>query len=110
MEVLLEFKQKLQKGLKVALNYSFIILGMVVAFTVGYYYDTLKEMGSQGKPEFIKRKDVTIAIDESSNLMIIKKQNGSYTLLQDSVGQAIFDLYAKNIWSQHQPKTDPETK
>jgi hypothetical protein len=106
MEVFSEFKQKLQKGLKVTLNYSFIILGMIVSFTIGYYYDALKEIGNQGKPEFIKRKDVTIAIDESSNLMVIKKVDGSYTLLQDSVGQAIFDLYAKNIWSQHQPSSN----
>lgn len=81
---------------------------MIVSFTIGYYYDALKEMSNQGKPEFIKRKDVTIAIDESSNLMVIKKVDGSYTLLQDSVGQAIFDLYAKNIWSQHQPSSNDE--
>jgi hypothetical protein len=51
----------------------------------------------------IKRSDVTIAIDENSNFMIITKEDGTYTLLEDSIGRAIFDIYVKNIWTQNQP-------
>jgi hypothetical protein len=41
--------------------------------------------------------------------MIIAKNDGTYTLMEDSIGRAIFDIYAKNIWSQHQPSTTPVT-
>ena len=103
LEQLQEIKEKALKVLKVALNYSLIILGMSVFFTLGYYYKDIKTYSQKSKPVYIKRSEVTIAIDENSNFMIIAKNDGTYTLMEDSIGRAIFDIYAKNIWSQHQP-------
>lgn len=102
-EKIQEISEKLKKALKVMLNYSLIILGMSVFFTLGYYYKDLKSYSTRSKPQYIKRSEVTIAIDEHSNFMIIAKNDGTYTLMDDSIGRAIFDIYAKNIWSQHQP-------
>jgi hypothetical protein len=106
-EQLQEIKEKALKALKVVLNYSLIILGMSVFFTLGYYYKDIKTYSQRTKPVYIKRSEVTIAIDENSNFMIIAKNDGTYTMMEDSIGRAIFDIYAKNIWSQHQPATDP---
>jgi hypothetical protein len=102
-EQLQEIKEKALKVLKVVINYSLIILGMSVFFTVGYYYKDIKTYSQRTKPVYIKRSEVTIAIDENSNFMIIAKNDGTYTMMEDSIGRAIFDIYAKNIWSQHQP-------
>ena len=102
-EQLQEIKEKVLKALKVVLNYSLIILGMSVFFTLGYYYKDIKTYSQRTKPVYIKRSEVTIAIDENSNFMIIAKNDGTYTMMEDSIGRAIFDIYAKNIWSQHQP-------
>lgn len=104
-EKIQEISEKLKKVLKVMFNYSLIILGMSVFFTLGYYYKDLKSYSSRSKPQYIKRSEVTIAIDENSNFMIIAKNDGTYTLMDDSIGRAIFDIYAKNIWSQHQPQS-----
>lgn len=109
MKELQEIKEKAVKALKVVLNYSLIILGMSVFFTLGYYYKDLKSYANRTKPQYVKRSEVTIAIDENSNFMIITKNDGTYTLMEDSIGRAIFDIYAKNIWSQHQPATAPVT-
>ena len=106
-EKIQEISEKLKKALKVAVNYSLIILGMSVFFTLGYYYKDLKSYANRSKPEYIKRSEVTIAIDENSNFMIIAKNDGTYTMMDDSIGRAIFDIYAKNIWSQHQPAIAP---
>jgi len=51
----------------------------------------------------VNKNEVNIAIDESNNLIIIDNESGKYTIYQDSIGQTIFKLYAKNIWR-------PETK
>lgn len=91
--------EKMKKPVKVFLHYFIITVAMIACFTVGYYFNTLKSYTNH-KPEVIKRSDVTIAIDENSNFMIIAKEDGTYTLLEDSVGRAIFDIYAKNIWAQ----------
>jgi hypothetical protein len=48
----------------------------------------------------VKRADVKLAIDENNHLLIISKNDGSYTVYQDSIGYTIFNLYAKNIWGQ----------
>jgi len=105
-----EIMEKVKNIFKVALNYSLIILGMSVFFTLGYYYKDLKSYSKKSKPEYIKRSEVTIAIDENSNFMIIAKNDGTYTMMEDSIGRAIFDIYAKNIWSQHQPATTVSPK
>jgi hypothetical protein len=52
------------------------------------------------KPVSVKRADVKLAIDENNHLLIISKNDGSYTVYQDSIGYTIFNLYAKNIWGQ----------
>ena len=105
-----EIMEKVRNIFKVVLNYSLIILGMSVFFTLGYYYKDLKSYSKKSKPEYIKRSEVTIAIDENSNFMIIAKNDGTYTMMEDSIGRAIFDIYAKNIWSQHQPATTVSPK
>jgi hypothetical protein len=101
MELLIEFWNKLKSGIKVLLNYLYIILGMGVFFTLGYYYNTLKELSKLGKPEFITREEVTVAIDENNNFMIIDKTKGTYIILEDQIGTVIFNVYAKNLWGQH---------
>ena len=103
-----EIMEKVKSIFKVTLNYSLIILGMSVFFTLGYYYKDIKTYSQRTKPEYIKRSEVTIAIDENSNFMIITKNDGTYTMMEDSIGRAIFDIYAKNIWSQHQPAVSPK--
>jgi cellobiose-specific phosphotransferase system component IIC len=100
-----EIMQKVKGIFKIFLNYSLIILGMLVFFTLGYYYKDIKSYSEKSKPIYIKRSEVTIAIDENSNFMIIAKDDGTYTMMEDSIGRAIFDIYAKNIWSQHQTVT-----
>jgi hypothetical protein len=104
-EQLQQIKEKALKILKVILHYSLVILGMSMFFTLGYYYKDLKSYSVKHKPVTIRRSEVTLAIDENSDFMIITKNDGTYTLLDDSVGRAIFDIYAKNIWSQHTPVT-----
>jgi len=105
-----EIMEKVKNIFKVVLNYSLIILGMSVFFTLGYYYKDIKSYSKKNEPVYIKRSEVTIAIDENSNFMIITKNDGTYTMMEDSIGRAFFDIYAKNIWSQHQPATTVSPK
>lgn len=97
-----KLKSDIKKWLKVFFHYSLVIIGMFVCFTIGYYYKDLKTYINK-KPEVIKRSEVTLAIDEGSNFMIISKGNGTYIMLEDSIGRAIFDMYATSMWST---KTD----
>lgn len=46
----------------------------------------------------VDKDEVNIAIDESNNLIVIDNETGKYTIYQDSIGQTIFKLYARNVW------------
>lgn len=94
-----KLKSDIKKWVKVFFHYSLIIIGMLSCFIIGYYYRDLKTYMNR-KPEVIKRSEVTLAIDEGSNFMIISKGNGTYIMLEDSIGRAIFDMYATSIWSK----------
>lgn len=82
-------------------HYIVHIIGLSVGFTLGYYYHVFDEIKSKDQQTKIvnevTRSSVSIAIDDHSNLLIINKTTGDYTIYQDSVGVSIFNLYAKTI-------------
>jgi hypothetical protein len=75
-----------------------LCLTMVGAFVGGFIYR--KE--TTPKPitiEMVKvdKAKVNLALDENNHLIVIEKATGNYTIYDDSIGVAIFKLYARNI-------------
>jgi hypothetical protein len=98
---------KIKEILKKALNYLYVIVVSTVCFIIGFYFNFIVEVINGGKsndPKFINKDEITLAIDEYENLILIDKKDGSYNVYQDSVGISIFNLYAKNIWNSHTQK------
>lgn len=94
--------QKVKLFVKHFMFYVVFVLSLTVGFSVGYYYNTLKEYKKNiYAPEVVLKKNVTLAIDEQNNMIIINKTDGSYVLYEDSIGYTIFNFYAKDIWGQH---------
>lgn len=102
-EKLKKLLEKSKVVLKHITIYSIIGIACIASFLIGRYYDRMVHKNS--KVEFqvqkVKSSDVDLAIDQSDNLIIIDNKTGNYTIYQDSVGRAIFSLYAKNVWGQH---------
>jgi hypothetical protein len=94
-----------KKILKSVTIYSIIGLSCVASFFIGYYYNKIQEV----KTEVIKvkQRDVNLAIDQNNNLIIVDINSGDYTIYEDSIGNTIFLLYAKNVWGQHTQVTIP---
>jgi hypothetical protein len=102
MELLNEFWTKVKSGLRIVVNYFFIILGMVGCFTIGYYYNALRDFNKIGKPKIYKAIDHTLAIDENNNGIIIENRRGTYIVLDAELVTKFFDIKARNMWGQHQ--------
>lgn len=86
-------------------NYIIILLSLLGGFTIGYYYNllhNLKSNGSNPTVTEIKKENINIAVDESNNLLVIDKKTGSYIIYEDSVGMSIFNLYVNNIYNKHE--------
>ena len=104
-------KQKIGQVMKQVSFYAVITISLIVGFTIGYYYDLVKESRKK-EPKFVsvRKSDIKLAIDENNNLLIIRESDGSYTVYQDSVGYTIFGLYAKNIWGQASAPSTPKVE
>jgi hypothetical protein len=91
--------------------YTVITISLIVGFSIGYYYDLVKQSRKK-EPKFVsvRKSDIKLAIDENNNLLIIRESDGSYTVYQDSVGYTIFGLYAKNIWGQASAPSTPKVE
>lgn len=98
-----EIKEQLKQLGKKVLN--ILIAGLVVgcAFFAGFYIASIKTTLVEAKSQVnqlndVKTlKDVSVAIDNSDNIIMLNKLDGTYTLYSDSVGTAIFKLYVGKI-------------
>jgi len=101
--------EKIKTFVKHFMFYVVFVLSLSVGFSVGYYYNTIKSYKKNiYAPEVVMKKDITLAIDESNNMIVINKKDGTYVVYQDSIGYVIFNFYAKNIWGQHTTPTQPK--
>lgn len=104
---LTDFLSKVKIFFTKATYYSVIGISLVVGFGVGYYYNVISEIKFDKKPQVTNKNEVTIAVDEKSNLLVINKSNGAYVMYEDSIGYVIFNLYARNMFGQHAPNQVP---
>lgn len=79
---------------------KFIIFFLLVCF--GYsiceiYHYTKKKSTNTVK----KGNEVSVAVNERGEMLIIDRSTGEYNLYQDSVGIFIFNLYANRMQSQY---------
>jgi len=104
-------KEKIGQVMKQVSFYAVITISLIVGFSIGYYYDLVKDSRKK-EPKFVsvRKSDIKLAIDENNNLLIIRESDGSYTVYQDSVGYTIFGLYAKNIWGQASAPSTPKVE
>ena len=99
--------EKIKSGFKNILKhltiYSVIILSCVTSFFIGFYYRKMLIVKNCETREVVKisKSDVTLAVDEYNNLMIIDRESGNYTIFTDSVGKSIFNIYAKSMVEKH---------
>jgi len=99
------FIGKLGVYLKHAFIYLTVLTSLIVGFSIGFHYKRIVEFSNTEakKPEFIRKSEVSLALDENNHVLLINKRDGKYFILQDSVGRGIFGFYAKDIWKEHSP-------
>lgn len=97
----IKMEQILTAAKKVA-NYTFLLLVLTSGFFIGRIsHDILPKVESTPTMKF--HKDISIAVNESNQMLIIDKKSGKYEMFEDSVGVTIFKMYANRIYS-NQPK------
>ena len=93
-----EFKEKFKSAFARFMNITIVASTLIAGFGLGYYFQELK-VKPQSVNETILNKEVRIAIDSENKLIIMDRKTGQYIIYSDSIGSAIFKMYAAKIAS-----------
>lgn len=94
-------KEKLMETGKKALNYV-IVAGLITAsFGIGNYMgknqSIKKEVATNPYAHAFSPEEISIAVNESSELIMIERATGKYIVYSDKIGQTIFNMYVSRI-------------
>lgn len=83
------------------------ILLVIIALSSGYAVSELQHrykeslVGEESPMVTRPSSEISVAINERNELMLIDRRNGKYEIYQDSTGMQIFNLYANKIYREH---------
>jgi hypothetical protein len=93
-------KVMITRSLKPIINIVILVSVATAAFQLGAMYQTSK------KEEIIivnpyahafSPEEISIAVNESNELIMIERSTGKYIVYSDKIGQTIFGMYANRI-------------
>jgi len=93
-------KESIVKIMKPALNAIIIASLATAAFQLGGIYQaSKKEVVSIENPyaHAFSPEEISIAVNESNELIMIERSTGKYIVYSDKIGQTIFGMYANRI-------------
>jgi hypothetical protein len=99
-------KDKMLNLVKPALNGIIVVSIATAAFQLGILYSNSKKAEvkeSNSYAHAFSPKEISIAVNESSELIMIERATGKYIVYSDTIGQTIFNMYANRI---HQEVTN----
>lgn len=96
-------KVSFMSKLKVSLTKASFPVALTICLAIGFfsgkmYNSYLNKINEKKYKEPINYKDISIAINERNELMLIDRVSGEYKTYQDSVGRGIFDMYSKIVF------------
>ena len=99
-------KEQFVTAMKKLISYAIIVGALVLGFVIGRYTqnyppDVKPETNPYSKA--FAPKEISIAVNESNELIMIERATGDYIVYSDEIGQTIFGMYANRI---HQEVTN----
>lgn len=94
---------------KSAINFMLLTIVLLVAFRLGIEYGKrpVPEKPRNPYAHAFSPKEISIAVNESNELIMIERATGNYIVYSDTIGQTIFGMYANRI---HQEINDAEQR
>jgi hypothetical protein len=80
-------------------NLLVLIIALFAGGVIGYYYHHFSKSKNSINIDDVRTIEATsVAINERGELLIIDRKSGKYSLYDDSVGTAIFGMYANKMY------------
>jgi hypothetical protein len=92
-------KEKVITFAKKAFTYAIIVGALVIGFFIGKHYPS-PHINQQENPysHAYDANEVSIAVNESNELLIIDRKTGKYITYSDQIGTTIFEMYTNRIY------------
>ena len=94
-------REKIMNLLKPTMNAIILIAVGTAMFRLGIAYqnDKSKEQTKVENPyaHAYSPEEISIAVNESNELIMIERETGKYIVYSDQIGQTIFGMYANRI-------------
>lgn len=92
-------KEKVITFTKKAFTYAIIIGALVIGFFIGKRFPS-NPQHSQDNPysHAYDENEVSIAVNESNELLVIDRKTGKYIIYSDQIGMTIFKMYTNRIY------------
>ena len=99
-------REKVMNLLKPAMNLVIVAAVGTVMFRLGIAYQNNKNKETKVENPYAHAyspEEISIAVNESNELIMIERATGKYIVYSDAIGQTIFGMYANRI---HQEATN----
>jgi hypothetical protein len=93
-------KETLLKALKPALNVVIVVSVATASFKLGSMYQASQKEDTKTENPYshaFSPEEISIAVNESNELIMIERATGDYIVYSDQIGQTIFGMYANRI-------------
>jgi hypothetical protein len=94
------------RSLKPIINVIILVSIATASFKLGGVYVNSKKTETKQENPYahaFSPNEISIAVNESNELIMIERATGKYIVYSDTIGQTIFGMYANRI---HQEVTD----
>jgi uncharacterized cupredoxin-like copper-binding protein len=99
-------KETIVKAIKPALNVVILVAVATASFKLGGMHQASKKEEVKVENPYshaFSPEEISIAVNESNELIMIERSTGKYIVYSDQIGQTIFGMYANRI---HQEATN----
>ena len=99
-------REKVMNLLKPAMNLIIVAAVGILMFRLGIAYQNNKNKETKVENPYAHAyspEEISIAVNESNELIMIERATGKYIVYSDQIGQTIFGMYANRI---HQEATN----
>ena len=93
-------REKVMNLLKPAMNLIIVAAVGTVMFRLGIAYQNNKNKETKVENPYAHAyspEEISIAVNESNELIMIERATGKYIVYSDAIGQTIFSMYANRI-------------
>jgi hypothetical protein len=91
-------KELILLTLKKVVSYGVIIGALLLGFIIGRYIQNYPPKESNSYLNIHSSSNISIAVNEENELMLVDRSNGKYQMYSDSIGMTIFKMYSNRIY------------